>query len=248
MCSDAAMSQRAGAGVECSFALAADRERCLAAFEDLVARLPITERYRADLRRRYAEPHRSYHNRAHIGLLWLRHRLHGGAADDAGSMLAVAFHDAVFGVTAAPSDNEAASAALLQEAAQAAGLGPEAIAWPLLAIRATTDHLAYAGRDPRVLRFLDLDLTPLAEHVEVFRYNTRALRQEYAHLDDAGWQRHLQVFLQGIRSRAPIFRSGIGPIYEAAALANIDRELATEVALAAGRSGHADRQSLEQCR
>lgn len=166
------------------------------------------------LRRRYDDPALPYHCAAHVGLLWLRFLAHGGTADDRGMALAVLFHDAVY--VPGRAGNEARSAAMMQ---QAAGPGADA-EWAKGAILATADHLAYMGRDPRVLRLLDLDLTPLAEHPEAFRRNTIALRVESAHLSKAEWTGSLRRFKAGFLRRAPLFRSGLD-LYEAAARRNL---------------------------
>ena len=199
-----------------TFDVAADLPRCEAAAAALLTRLALPPRWTRRLRRRYADPALGYHGAAHVGLLWLRHLAHGGAADDHGTALAIMFHDAVYQPGAA--DNELRSAALLRDA-----VGPSAeVEWAAAAIVATADHLGYTGADLRMLRLLDLDLTPLAEHAAVFARNTAALRAEAGPLADASWEAGQRRFLAGLLARAPLFRSGLGAIYEAPARRNLE--------------------------
>ena len=199
-----------------TFDLAADLPQCRAAMQALLIQMELPKKWSNWLRRRYDDPALPYHGAAHVGLLWLRYLAHGGRQDDLGMALAVMFHDAVF--VAGASDNESRSAALLRAAA---GSGADAD-WAATAILVTTDHLDYAGGDPRTLRMLDLDLTPLAEHSAIFAQNTIVLRSEAAHLSDAEWTDGQRCFMEGMLARAPVFRSGLGDIYEAPALRNIE--------------------------
>ncbi len=97
--------------IDASFALAEDLEQCRAGFGALLARADLPPAAATELRRRYAEPHRAYHDAAHVGLLWLRHLLHGGDPADRDLALAILFHDVVYDPKA--KDNEARSAELL---------------------------------------------------------------------------------------------------------------------------------------
>ncbi|WP_198373213.1 hypothetical protein [Roseomonas rosulenta] len=201
-----------------ALALAEDLDQCRAGFGALLARADLSATAAAELRRRYAEPHRAYHDAAHVGLLWLRHLLHGGDPADRDLALAILFHDAVYDPMA--KDNEDASAALL------AALVPGDTAWAQAAIRATADHLAYAGADCRVLRLLDLDLTPLAEAPEIFARNTAFLRREYAALDEARWRAGRGAVLARFLEAPAIFRTRLASIYEARARENLTAALA----------------------
>lgn len=196
-----------------SQALAADDEHCRAGFGALIARADIPAAVAEEVRRRHEEPHRAYHGAAHVGLLWLRHLMHGGDAGDRDLALAILFHDAVHEPVAR--DNEARSAALL------AALVPGETGWAQAAIRATADPLGYAGKDCRVLRLLDLDLTPLAERRDVFDRNTARLRREHAAVQDAAWREGRRRVLEGFAAAAPLFRTRLAAIYETAARENL---------------------------
>lgn len=201
------------------FAVAADLPRCAAGFEDLVARLAVAAPAAAELRRRYTEPLRGYHNAAHVGLLWLRHLGHGGDAGDSGLARAILCHDAIYDPRGR--DNEARSAELC------ARLMP-GDPWAEEAIRATADHVGYAGGDPRVMRLLDLDLSPLAEDEAVFARNTRALRQEYAHVAEADWRSGRRALFTRFLGAPALFRTPLAATYEARARANLQRVLASD--------------------
>ncbi|MBR0673248.1 HD domain-containing protein [Neoroseomonas soli] len=203
---------------EAALALAADREQCRAGFGALLARADLPAIAATELVRRYQEPHRAYHDSAHAGLLWLRHLMHGGDPGDRDMALAILFHDAVY--EPLTKDNEARSAELL------AALVPGATGWVRGAILATADHYAYAGTDCRVLRLLDLDLTPLAERPEVFARNTGLLRQEYAAVSEAAWRSGRREVLACFAATDRLFRTRLAAIYEAPARANLTAEIA----------------------
>ncbi len=198
---------------EASFALAADLDQCRAGFGALLARADLSSGAVVELRRRHAEAHRAYHDAAHVGLLWLRHLLHGGDPGDRDLALAILFHDAVYHPMA--KDNEARSAALL------AALVPGDTAWAQQAILATADHMAYAGTDCRVKRLLDLDLSPLAERPAVFARNTAFLRREYAAVSETDWRAGRRRVLERFAQAPAIFRTRLGQVYEAPARENL---------------------------
>ena len=203
---------------------------------DILALAPVPDSAKQDLRARLAEPTRHYHGTAHIALLWSRHRQYGTGLSvheepwNTWLACAIAYHDAIY--DAARKDNEAASATLSQAAKPA--LPPDAIAWVTGTILATANHLA-ASREPTMSEpawtarawMLDLDLTPLGEAPETFDANTEALRREYAHLSDPGWNAGRTAFLRGIAKVPRLFRAPIlHTAFEAQARANFAREAA----------------------
>lgn len=206
------------AQAQAAFALAEDRDQCRAGFGALLARADLPTTAAAELVRRYEDPRRSYHDAAHAGLLWLRHLMHGGDPGDRDMALAILFHDAVYEPLA--KDNEARSAALL------VSLMPGHSGWVREAVLATADHFAYGGADCRVMRLLDLDLTPLAERPEVFARNTALLRQEYAALPEPAWRRGRREVLGQFAAAQRIYRTRLAAIYEAPARANLTAEIA----------------------
>ncbi len=199
------------------FAVAGDLARCAAGFDDLLSALAVPAPVAAELRTRYTEPRRGYHNGAHVGLLWLRHLGHCGARDDLPFARAILFHDAVYDARA--SDNEAKSAALLKALLP----GDD---WAEAAIRATADHIGYAGGDVRVERLLDLDLSPLAEDAPVFARNTDGLRLEYAHVPEFMWRMGRRAILGRFLNASALFRTALAKTYEVRARANLTQALA----------------------
>lgn len=203
---------------DAALALAMDRDQARAGFGALLARADLPAAASAEVRRRYGERQRAYHDEAHAGLLWLRHLMHGGDAGDRGMALAILFHDAVHDPFAP--DNAARSAALL------AALVPDAAGWVGTAILASADPLAYGGDDCRVLRLLDLDLTPLAETPEVFARNAALLRRECAGLAEPAWRAARSRMLARFAAAERLFRTRLATIYEAPARANLAAEIA----------------------
>lgn len=218
-----AMTDR-GAQLAAAQALAADTARCEAGFGALIARADIPARAVEELRRRLAEPHRAHYGTAHLGLLWLRHLMHGGDAGDRNLALAILFHHAVHDPMA--QDNASRSAALL------AALVPGETGWAQAAIRATADigataeHAGAAGRDGRMLWLLDLLLTPLAERPDIYQRNTALIRRACAQQPEAEWREGRRRQLARLIAARPLFRTRLGTIYEAAARENLAAELA----------------------
>ncbi|MBR0649841.1 metal-dependent phosphohydrolase [Roseomonas terrae] len=203
-------------------ALAIDPAQGQASFGALIAQADVPAQTVAELRRRHAEPHRGYHDAAHVGLLWLRHLMHGGDPADRDLARAILFHDAIYEPLAR--DNEARSADLF------ATLVPGGSDWVQAAIRATADHIGYAGGDDRIQRLLDLDLTPLAETPAVFARNTALLRREFAAVPEPEWRAGRRRVLERFVTAEQLFRTRLAAIYDAPARAN----LATEIAALAG--------------
>ena len=199
--------------LDATFAMAIDREQGRAGFGALLARAALPAPATAELHRRHAEPHRAYHDASHVGLMWLRHLIHGGDPGDRDMALAILFHDAVYEPMAR--DNEARSAELV------ATLVRGDTGWVQAAILATADHLAYVGQDCRVQRLLDLDLTPLAETPMVFERNTALLRHEYAAVTEPAWRAGRLRVLERFAQTKRLFRTRLWTIYEAPARDNL---------------------------
>lgn len=191
---------------------------------------------RNEVLRLMSAPERHYHGLGHIGLLWSRHRSFSRGSAFAGPepsrliACAVAFHDAVY--EPMRTDNETRSAALWRRSAPA-DLSPGQVAWVAATIEATADHLACteAGTDAARLRLwmLDLDLTPLGERPAVFARNSKALRREFASLNEAEWQRRRAGFLGVLQAAPQIYRSApLAVAFEQQARNNIAGVLQSE--------------------
>src|SRR6185312_15436443 len=135
------------------------------------------------LARRYAEPHRRYHTWEHVvACLDARRRLTGAALPEVD--LALLFHDAIYDPMA--HDNESRSADLLVEEGRRAWLGEELLqrARPLVE---ATRHGEDAADSEEACIVVDADLSILGADPAVFDAYERAVRAEYAAVDDAAY-------------------------------------------------------------
>lgn len=178
---------------------------------------------RADLLRRYAEPHRHYHGIAHVAALLAgldANRDLARRPDDVEA--AIWFHDAVHD-PGAP-DNEAASADLAERALRTAGAPADAAARVAALVRAT-DHRAPPA-DPDAALLADLDLASLGADPDTFAANGEAIRREHASLPEAEVRRGQAAFLARLLERDRIFATDrFRDRLEAAARANLRRAL-----------------------
>ena len=178
---------------------------------------------------RYREPHRRYHTVQHIAavLQALQHLTASGAAgappDPDAVLLAALFHDAVYDPTA--SDNEEASAVLAGHCADELGWAPSRGGHVERLVRATAGHTA---TDADAAALIDADLSVLAADPAEYDSYVRAVRAEYAHVDDAHWVVGRTAVLQGLLQRDHLFCTPYMQAHaEARAKANIAAELAT---------------------
>ncbi len=210
----------------------------LAPSTDLFARLPVSDRAKADLSCRMMEPWRHYHTLDHLALLWGRHhgrQLSAGRPEPRFDTLiasAIAYHDAVY--VGGARDNEVKSAALwLEVSGTVQGLDGDGRLWVADTIRATADHvraaasLDLADADLYARQWvLDLDLTPLGEAPETFDDNMASLAAEMPHL---GGERRHAALLAGLRHFAtarPLYRcAAVATAFEKAADRNLRRHL-----------------------
>lgn len=185
---------------------------------------------RADLERRYAEPHRRFHTLLHVSrvladverLLDALPREERARVDGNAVRLAAWFHDAVYDPRS--STNEADSADLAARAL----IDTPHLAGHLPAVRrlilATAEHRPARGAvDEAVL--LDADMAILAVNPAEYEAYAAAVRAEYAHLDNDAWQQGRAAFLQRALDRPRLFNFAEASV-ERAARANLARELA----------------------
>ncbi len=184
--------------------------------------LSVEEVYR-QLAERYAEPHRAYHNLDHIEhCLDEFEPLRPTCAHPEHVEAAIWFHDAIYDTRAA--DSEERSADFAQRTLRDLGLEPRVCESVGSLILATTHEASPSSADESAL--VDVDLAILGQPPGVFDEYERAIRVEYAWVDDrtfaAGRRRILHVFLQRPHIYATeLFR----PRYEAAARANLQRSI-----------------------
>ena len=179
----------------------------------------------------YGAPNRSYHNLDHLvhGLTELA--VWSANTDSDGPSLASLkaafwFHDAVYDVPKKGVSNEEASAQLWL----AAGL-PSANPGEVADLIRMTDHAQqHALTHPQKQVMLGADLAILGQSEAVYTTYTRAVRSEYAWVEEsayrAGRKAVLQHFLAAAKAGAlypdPYFKA----LYEAMAISNLEREVA----------------------
>ncbi|MFB8274506.1 HD domain-containing protein [Nocardia colli] len=178
-----------------------------------------------DLIRRYQEPHRRYHTVDHLAAMLPVIDELAGDADDADAVrYAAFFHDAVYAVDRA--DNEEQSAVLAEEVLESLGVAPELVGEVARLVRLTATHdPADDDRNGGVL--CDADLAVLAADEPGYAAYTAAVRAEYGHVPDALFRAGRAAVLQGLAQQSRLFRTPTARTrYEAAARANLQRELA----------------------
>jgi predicted metal-dependent HD superfamily phosphohydrolase len=179
----------------------------------------------AELLGRYAEPHRRYHDLAHLDDV-LRHvdELAEHAGDVHVVRLAAWFHDAVYDTTA--SDNEERSALLAQTTLSELRVEDGIAAEVARLVRSTADHAPAPGDlDAAVL--CDADLAILASGPERYQLFVEAVRAEYEHVDDREFATGRADVLRSLLTRDQMFSTPIGrDRWEAPARANVTAELA----------------------
>jgi predicted metal-dependent HD superfamily phosphohydrolase len=160
--------------------------------------LQLDDRLTAELAAAYGEPHRAYHNLAHIDelLAWFDR-----VADDVGwkrpaeVYAAILFHDAIY--VPGAMDNEARSA----DWARREGFGTAAAEM----IRMTASHTSHPGADHDAAHFLDSDLAILGAPPAAFAAYDAAIAREYGHLPAEAYRAGRRAFLASLAGRPRIF-------------------------------------------
>ena len=192
----------------------------------------------ADLLRRYAEPHRRYHDVLHLDTV-LQHIevLHELASDPTAVRLAAWFHDAIYDPER--SDNEAASAALAELLLPANAFSVDQTAEVARLVRLTATHEPCVG-DLNGAVLCDADLAILGSEPTSYLRYTKQIRAEYRHYDDVTFALGRSQVLAALLQQPQLFRTSIGIArWEASARRNITAELADLAKIAA--SGGATR-------
>lgn len=179
----------------------------------------------ADLRARYREPHRRYHDEHHLdAVLAAIDELADQASDVEAVRLAAWFHDCVYDPTR--SDNEQASADLAATLLPTYDYPADLVAEVRRLIMVTAEHRPVEG-DQNGAVLSDADLAVLGAARPVYDAYARAVREEYAHVSDADFTTGRAAVLRGLLSARPLFRTALGrERWETAARANLRRELA----------------------
>ena len=174
---------------------------------------------------RWSEPHRRYHDLAHLtAVLDAVHDLAGHAQDLDAVRLAVWYHDAVY---AGAPDDEENSARLAEADLTALALPAGLVAETARLVRLTATHDPLPG-DSNGETLCDADLAILAAAPAAYGRYAEAVRAEYAHVPDDAFRAGRAAVLDNLLARPELFRTSAGrERWEAAARANVEAELRT---------------------
>jgi predicted metal-dependent HD superfamily phosphohydrolase len=173
-----------------------------------------------ELLRRWAEPHRRYHDDEHLTSLL-------STVDGLGASvevrLAVWYHDAVYDPRAA--DNEERSAQLAIDALTRLDAQPRIVDEVARLVRLTATHDP-TGDDVNGRLLCDADLAVLARPWDEYRRYAAAVREEYRHVSDEDFRKGRAAVLRHLLGLPVLYRTPqLHERWEAAARANLTREL-----------------------
>jgi predicted metal-dependent HD superfamily phosphohydrolase len=176
------------------------------------------------LLRRYAEPHRHYHDTRHLAAVLDRIEEFAEDHDLFLVRLAAWFHDAVYAIPPGQLSNEDASARLVRRELGRAGLEQEDINEVARLVRLTGTHRP-GPHDPEGELICDADLAVLAGSEEAYAAYVTAVRAEYASVPDQAFVAgRLQVMTNLLNGN--LFHTTKGFRLERAARANVEAECA----------------------
>jgi predicted metal-dependent HD superfamily phosphohydrolase len=174
---------------------------------------------------RWCEPHRRYHDIAHLrGILGYVDQLADYAGDADAVRLAAWYHDAVY--DGLPDDEERSAQTAEAELALL-GLPGAVVAEVARLVRMTVTHDPACGdRDGEVLS--DADLATLALPAEDYQRNSVAIRAEYAHVPEDTFRAARARMIEALLAEPQLFRTPMArQRWEAAARTNLREELVT---------------------
>lgn len=168
-----------------------------------------------DILTRMSEPHRHYHNTNHVQSILLNlHDVCSTSSEMYSYMVAAAWlHDVIYDVQSSTNEEDSAL--------YSRGLGLDLDHDVLSNIILATRH--HQPNTPMEAVFCDLDMMILASHPVLYQGYSKAIRQEYHHIDDKNYQSGRGQFLTQLLDRT-IFHTM--PQLEKAAKANIEHEIA----------------------
>lgn len=170
----------------------------------------------------WSEPHRSYHDLAHLAaVLGLVGELAEHAADPTAVALAAWYHDVAYDPTAV--DNEEVSAQRAEVGLR--GLVPDdRLAEVARLVRLTAGHDP-AGDDADGAVLCDADLAVLASPAPAYAGYASAVRAEYGHLDDATFTAGRIAVLESLLALPRLYRTPTAQPWTEPARANLTAEL-----------------------
>ena len=177
----------------------------------------------ADLRQRYAERGRAYHNLSHLAdTLMVAHSLIDYTNDFTAVGVALWFHDAIYNPQAPAGQNERDSAALAVACLTALEWPPSQIQEVYDLVLVTQTHQPHTA-EGRVV--VDADLAILAAPPAQYKAYAQAIREEYSWVADEAYRVGRTAVLQRFLARPHIFHTPPLQKKEALARANLKREL-----------------------
>lgn len=176
---------------------------------------------------RWREPHRHYHDLAHLtAVLSVVDAEATAAAEPDRVRLAAWFHDAVYDPRAPGDENERRSSALAVRALTGLGLPPDGVAEVERLVLLTAGHRVEPD-DSNGALLCDADLAVLAAPPEAYERYVGAVRREYAHLPDPVFRAGRASVLRHLLDLPALYRvPALAARWERPARANLARELA----------------------
>ncbi|GIH23145.1 hypothetical protein Aph01nite_14550 [Acrocarpospora phusangensis] len=177
----------------------------------------------AELEARWSEPHRRYHDRAHLrAVLTAVDRLAAHADDLLAVRLAAWFHDAVY--EGRPGHDEERSAQLAHTRLTACGYPAAAEVARLVRVTATHSHDP-GDRNAAVL--CDADLSILGAAPAAYDEYSQSIRQEYHHVPLNLFKTGRTEVLTRLLTKNPLFQTSTAQsLWTNQARENLTRELA----------------------
>ena len=191
--------------------------------------LPGQPTLASELLARWSEPHRHYHDRAHLlavlrALDLLHSRGEPVGPHPRAPWLAAWFHDAVY--AGVPGQDEEDSAHLAEELLPSAGVRSGEVDEVARLVRLTADHRP-EGHDAGGRLLCDADLEVLARPEPAYRRYAAAVRRDYSMVSDADFARGRSAVLRSLLATEPLFGTSCGQdLWEEPARSNLRAELA----------------------
>ena len=169
----------------------------------------------------WSEPHRRYHDLAHLAAVLSLVGELGEAADPDAVRLAAWYHDAVYDPER--SDNEELSAQRARAGLR--GLVDDERAGEVERLVRLTDGHDPAPQDSNGALLCDADLAVLAAPAESYAAYASAVRAEYGHLSDAEFTAGRAVVLEHLLELPTLYRTPAARPWNDRARANMSAEL-----------------------
>jgi predicted metal-dependent HD superfamily phosphohydrolase len=172
----------------------------------------------------WSEPHRRYHDLAHLAVVLGLVAELGGAADIDVVRLAAWYHDVVY--DPARTDNEEISARRARAGLRGL-VDDDRVAEVERLVLLTAGHDPEPG-DANGAVLCDADLAVLAGSPQRYAEYTAAIRREYAHVPDADFRAGRATVLRALLELPALYRlAPLAAMWEEPARANLEAELAS---------------------